>query len=1226
MKQIQTFDLINVPLEGVHLIEASAGTGKTYTIANLVVRLIVEKNLLINQILIVTFTEAATGELRERVRSRLQETLDALVNSATNDIILTNLLKKVAHPRQIESQLKNALRSFDEAAIYTIHSFCSHTLKDHAFESGMLFKHQLLQDQMPLLLETVQDFWRHYLYPTSPLFIRYLKEAATKFTQPDELIDIIGKGRYIGQPATLLRILPELVELTEKLDLEQSVEKQIAEIHQIWRQDGKMLQNLLFNLIERGGVLHKSIYKKSRIESLSQQMDALIAMQSLTLPKEIELFSTDKLGSTKAAKQSSELQQPFFTIIQNFINKKAELDVSYAQLLLSLKRQLFRYVEQQMARKKQQRNLQSFDDLILNVYQALQKPNKQRLMHAMRQKYQVALIDEFQDTDPVQYHIFKRVFHHPDSTLFLIGDPKQAIYSFRGADIFAYLQANESIAENHHHTLDVNYRSEQPLVTAVNTIFQQATVNPFLIEDIQFHPVKPQKDKLNSTLLIKGQPQPPLKIWFITQTLLHASKIDPKEWESRYIPLGIGHEVAELLNLAKKGQVILEDRKLTAGDIAILVRTNAQAHFIEKQLIKLNIPSVLYSRESLFLTREIVEIERILHAIANPTVESWVKAALATDMLGLSATELYALGEHENQWQTWLNKFQRYHFIWQNSGFIQMFRELLIEEKISSRLLHYPNGERRLTNVLHGAELLHRVAAEQKLGINALCYWLAKQREIAQETQDEERMLRLESDEMRVKIVTVHKSKGLEYPIVFCPFLWSGRLMVNSKSQEQKPLLFHDEHKQVILDLDPEHSKKYKKFAVDEEKSENLRLLYVALTRAKYRCYVVWGQFEKPAELPAKSEKFEKLANSPLSYTLHPKRDFSQPIEDENLLDDLRQLVSASKDVVSENYTIEVASEFPIEFKPYRRFSESATVLKARYFTGSFDKAWKVTSFSGLAATQDTKRPAQDTERPDYDETIQAVATEAVTTEILNFPGGVKTGIFIHKLLELIDFTQTNDEVITTMIAEQLVKHGLQEIWTETFRQLYRNLVDTPLQIVSDFKLSQIKRDKRLNELEFFFPLSEIDAQGLQQIFAHHAVNNPLLNKISALNFVSLHGFMKGFIDMVFEYQGKFYLVDYKSNWLGGQQVAYRQENLQAAMGREQYILQYHIYTVALHHYLQLRLPNYQYEQHFGGVFYLFVRGMQPTWGATYGVYHELPAPELIQDLSNYLIGMKMAV
>jgi len=1216
MKQIQTFDLINVPLEGVHLIEASAGTGKTYTIANLVVRLIIEKNLLINKILIVTFTEAATGELRERVRSRLQETLDALTNATTDDIILTNLLKKVEHPRQIETRLKNALRSFDEAAIYTIHSFCSHTLKDHAFESGMLFKHELLQDQMPLLLETVQDFWRHYLYPTSPLFIRYLKEAATKFTQPKELIDIIGKGRYIGQPPSLLHIIPELITVSENIALEQIVTNEIAQAHQLWRQDGKNLQNLLFALIERGGVLHKSVYKKPRIESLCQQMDALIAMQSLTLPKEIELFSTDKLCSTKAAKQSLELQQPFFSFIQNILNKKNELDNSYAQFLLSLKRQLFRYVEQQLTHKKQQRNLQSFDDLILNVYHALQKPNQQRLMHAMRQKYQVALIDEFQDTDPVQYHIFNRVFHHPDSTLFLIGDPKQAIYSFRGADIFAYLQANENIGQDCHHTLDINYRSEQPLVMAVNTVFQQATTRPFLIEEIQFHPVTPQKDKSNSTLLLKGQPQPPLKIWFISQAQLLASKIDQKEWDSHYIPRGIGYEIAELLNLAKKGQVILEDRKLTAGDIAVLVRTNAQAHFIEKQLIKLNIPSVLYSRESLFVTREIVEIERILHAIANPTVESWVKAALATDMLGLSAQELYAMSEHETQWQTRLTWFQRYHFIWQNSGFIPMFRELLVKEKISSRLLNYPNGERRLTNVLHAGELLHRVAVEQKLGINALCYWLAKQREIAQETQDEERMLRLESDEMRVKIVTVHKSKGLEYPIVFCPFLWSGWLNVNSRNQEKKPLLFHDEHKQFILDLDPEHSKKYKQFALNEEKSENLRLLYVALTRAKYRCYVVWGQFEKPVELPAKPEKFEKLVNSPLSYTLHPKRDFSQPIEDESLLDDLRHLVAASKDEISQQYTIEVATEFPIEINKYQRFSESVTRLQARHFTGSLYKAWQVTSFSGLVA-------AQDTERPDYDETIQPVATESVVTEILNFPGGVKTGIFIHKLLELIDFTQTNSEIITTMITEQLVKHGFQETWTETFQQLYRNIVDTPLQNQSELSLSQIKRDKRLNELEFFFPLSEIDTTGLQQIFAHHADHNPLLNKLSGLDFARLNGFMKGFIDMVFEYQGKFYLVDYKSNWLGGQQVAYRQENLQAAMVREQYILQYHIYTVALHHYLQLRLPNYRYEQHFGGVFYLFVRGMQPTWGATYGVYHDVPHPELVQDLSNYLLNMK---
>jgi exodeoxyribonuclease V beta subunit len=1214
MKQIQIFDLINVPLEGVHLIEASAGTGKTYTIANLVVRLIIEKNLLINKILIVTFTEAATGELRERVRSRLQQVLNALTTPATDDIILTNLLKKVAHPRQIELRLKNALRSFDEAAIYTIHSFCSHTLKDHAFESGILFKHELLQDQMPLLLETVQDFWRHYLYPASPLFIRYLREEAKTFKQPNELIDIIGRGRYIGQPATLLHILPESISIPENIALEQIVTNEITQAHQFWQQEGAMLQKLLFTAMEQD-VLNRTSYKIGRVKLLCQQMDALGRLQSLSLPKDIELFGIDKLCSKKTAKQDTRLQHPFFKLIQTILNQKNALNECYAQLLLALKRQLFHYVEQQLTRKKQQRNLQSFDDLILNVYQALQKSSKQRLINALRQKYHVALIDEFQDTDPVQYQIFNQVFNHPDGTLFLIGDPKQAIYSFRGADIFAYLQANENIGQTCHHTLDVNYRSEQHLVTAVNTLFQQPAINPFLIDAIQFHPVKPQPSKSTNTLLINGQSQPSLKIWFVSQAMLQTSKIAQKQWESHYIPLGIAHEIAELLNLAKKGQAILEDRKLTAGDIAVLVRTNAQAHFIQNQLTKLAIPSVRYSRESLFITREIVEIERILLAIANPTLASWVKAALATDMLGLSAAALYAMGEHETQWQMWLIRFQRYRFIWQHRGFIQMFRELLVKEQIASRLLHYPDGERRLTNVLHAGELLHQVAIAQKLGINALCYWLAKQRDIARETQDEERMLRLESDEMRVKIVTIHKSKGLEYPIVFCPFLWSGWLAVNSQAQHQKPLLFHDENKRVILDLDPEHRQNHKKFALQEEKSENLRLLYVALTRAKYRCYVTWGQFEKPPEA-AKPEKFAKLANSPLSYLLHPTRDFSQPIEDETLLADLHDLVVASKDAVSQQYTIEVATEFTIVFNKYQRFSESATPLQARQFQGSLHHSWKITSFSGLVT-------AEDTERPDYDETVaQALVTEAVSADILSFPGGVKIGILIHKILELLDFTQTNDEIVQPFLTEQLLKHGVQEIWTATFLQLYHHIINTPLQVTPELNLAQIRRDKRLNELEFFFPLTDIDPLGLQQIFVDHARDNPLLNKMIVPNFAHLQGFMKGFIDMVFEHQGKFYIVDYKSNWLGGQQLAYQQAHLQAAMVREQYLLQYHIYTVALHHYLQLRMPNYQYQQHFGGIFYLFVRGMRPEWGTEYGVYFDRPQPALIADLSNYLRGV----
>lgn len=1213
MKQIQTFDLIHVPLDGTHLIEASAGTGKTYTIANLVVRLIIEKNLLINKILIVTFTEAATGELRERVRNRLQETLDALNTAPTNDAILTNLLQKVAHQPQIAMRLKNALRSFDEAAIYTIHSFCSHTLRDHAFESGILFKHELLQDQMPLLLETVQDFWRNYLYSQSPLFISYLQESAKEFSEPKKLVDILGKGRYIAQPDKLLHILPEIITLPDFSKLEQEVTEKILNIHQFWRTEGTKVAKMLFRIIEQGG-LHKGVYKPHRIQNLCQEMDILAELHSLSLPEEIELFTAKKFGD-KALAKFSELKHPFFTQISEIINLKKELYENYEQLLLSLKRQLFNYVKKQLTRKKRLRNLQSFDDLILNVYQALQKRTAQQLIHALRQKYQVVLIDEFQDTDPVQYQIFTRLFQHADHSLFLIGDPKQAIYSFRGADIFAYLQANENTGQDRTHTLDVNYRSEPHLVTAINTIFQQRNDDPFLIDKIHFHPVQSPQENKNNQLLLRRQPLVPFKIWYLSQNTLQATNLKQKYWESRYIPNGVAYEIAELLNLAKKGQLILEDRKVMAGDIAVLVRNHNQAHFIQNRLTQLEIPSVLYSHESLFITREIIEIERILQAIANPTLESWVKAALATDMFGLSAPELYEIGEHETRWQNWLTQFQHYHSIWQNISFIAMFRELLVKEKISSRLLQYPNGERRLTNVLHASELLHRIAVEQKLGINALCYWLAKQRELAQEVQDEERMLRLESDEMRVKIVTIHKSKGLEYPIVFCPFLWSGDLSVNRLGQSKKPLLFHDENKQVILDLAPKHDKTYLKQAMVEEKSENLRLLYVALTRAKYRCYVVWGQLEKAQKSGSQENRVEKLENSPLSYIFHPHRDFSQPIEDEVLLADLAQLVAASKDNSSQQYTIEVTTHFPIEFNRYQRFSETATALKARNFSGSVQKNWKVTSFSGLIAKQDS-------ERPDYDEVTQGFMAEKAGDEILNFPGGAKTGILIHKLLELSDFSQNNPEVITKIFSEQLQQHGFEESWLDIFLQLYQNIVQTQLQQIGELSLSQIKWDKRLNELEFFFPLTEIDADGLRQIFAKYARNNVLLNRVIQLDFESVRGLMKGFIDMVFEYQNKFYLVDYKSNWLGSQQIAYRLDNLQNIIVQEHYILQYHIYCVALHQYLQLRLPNYRYEEHFGGVFYLFVRGMRPEWGADYGVYYDRPEPEFIAALTRYLTGI----
>jgi len=1110
---------LSIPLNGINLIEASAGTGKTYTISTLFIRLLLEKNLTIDKILVVTFTEAATEELRDRIRQRLRDTLLAFQHNTSEDKIIAELLSKYADQEQVILSLTNALRSFDEASIFTIHSFCKQMLQDNAFASGVLFDVELITDQSYLLHEIVEDFWRQHFYHASQLFLTYALENGYK--TPASLLTNLNYGH--------LNIIPQF-ELAELGTEEAQFRTAFLTAKQVWNRQN--IQDLLVN----NKSLNRNKYRS--IPIWCKELDGFFQAQTLSvnLPAKFIKFTTTEL-TVSVKKGQTAPQHELFDLCEILLTCQTDLVAVFKQHLLALKIKLFTISKQTLAQKKHQYHIQSFDDLLFNLHTALTNDNGKNLANTIRNKYKVALIDEFQDTDPIQYEIFRTIYQK-NSTLFLIGDPKQAIYSFRGADIFTYLAACKDA--DHRYTLATNWRSEADLINGTNLLFSQHS-NPFLFDEIPFQPVSAPPHKLLTNTAC-------LHLWYVTRSLAGASKLITKNWATQHIPKAVGYEIARLL----QSEMLIDKKPIVAGDIAILVRTNRQALLMQKVLTKLRIPSVLYSRESLFDSHEVVEIKRILLAVAEPSHDRLIKAALTTDILGVSGSELHALMTDDKQWQLRLNRFQHYHFLWQKFGFIKMYRTLLLQEQVQTHLLSYPDGERRLTNVLHVGEILQQAVVQQKLGINRLCQWLE------QSHDDEE--LRLESDEKLVKIVTIHKSKGLEYPIVFCPFVWDGAL--HNKKSEQ--FIFHN-GTELTLDLGSVEQEQHREKALIEEQAENLRLFYVAVTRAKYRCYLVWGAFRD-------------TGNSALSHLLYPN---IEQAEDAQFVQMLQDLVAKS------NNTIQI-SELPLEEVIYQRPLDKAEPLQARKFTGKIDREWQVSSFTALSTH------SYQPEREYLSKSDNA---------IFNFPRGAKTGIFLHSLLENLDFTQPDLE----LIQKQLLSFGYDvEQWLPTITQLVNKVLHTPLGACN---LSQISNDKRLNELEFYYPISHITDTDLQAIFANHSVSH--------IN--SARGFMKGYIDMVFEHEGRYYLVDYKSNMLGNKQNNYHYKQLHEVLIKEDYILQYHIYVVALHRYLAYRLPDYSYQEHFGGVYYLFLRGMQ--WDGDYGVYRDRPEVGLIQELSDYFAG-----
>jgi exodeoxyribonuclease V beta subunit len=849
--------------------------------------------------------------------------------------------------------------------------------------------------------------------------------------------------------------------------------------------------------------------------------------------------------------------------------------------------------------------LQSYDNLLLSLAQALDGAHGERLAATLRGRYSAALIDEFQDTDPVQYGIFSTIYRGTEYPVFMVGDPKQAIYSFRGADVFAYIDARRH--SQRCFTLNRNWRSAPLLVDAVNHLFREAGMRAFVLDEIPFRPVQAAQIPDRETLG-EGNDRAPFRFWFLPAG--ESGKPLSKGAAVPRVADMVANEIARLLSMGSMGQARIGRRAVEGGDIAVLVRDHRQGWAVRQALSSLGISSVQQMQDSVFHTREAEQLERVLLAVAEPHRASRVRSALATDLLGLDGSDILSLAADEEAWADWLDRFRAYRQQWLDRGFARMMRQLIIESGLRARLLRYADGERRLTNVSQLVELLQAESLTSSGSMDSLLRWLADQR-TGWQGKEEVSQLRLESDEQLVKIVTIHKSKGLEYPIVFCPFLWDGRLRIPTESA----FSFHDPGRafQAVLDLGSPGHEAARALAIQEEMAENLRLLYVALTRARHRCYVLWGNLASAGQ-------------SALGWLLHPPPDVSPGWFDQMdgsfsawgdgaLLARLEQLVSTSEGSMR-------IEPVPEPEAPSQGSSQKAPgEFRCRHFGREFGAAPRVLSFSSLNNALD--RP----ERPDHDAVFDtepvSVAVERPDT-IFSFPRGARAGSCLHWIFEQIDFRPADGAQIADYCERGLAAHGLDAEWLPVVVDTVLRVLATPLDEPGRITLSQVSRQRRMVELEFHFPLATLEPRNLADRIARdvtgHRHAQSMVASMRRLDFGQVRGFMTGFIDLVFEHGGRYYLADYKSNWLGDQRSDYAAPSLVQSMEQHGYYLQYLIYSVALHRYLAHRLPDYAYQRHFGGVFYLFLRGMDPGADGDYGIYRDRPSESLIQTLDRMMM------
>ena len=1185
---VRSLDPVTVALQGVNLVEAAAGTGKTWTITALYLRLLLEGEMQVGQILVVTYTRAATGELRQRLRGALTKALNAFAGKDDGDDPLVGpLLLRYPDHHACALKLRRAIADFDQAGVFTIHGFCERVLGDSAFQSAIAFETEVLADERALLGEVVDDLWRREIYPASHTWVGWLA-SNKQLRSGDDLLALLAP--LIGKPYLAVA---GPVSAPPPAQLEGPLADAYHSIAQSWREQGEVVSQLL---LDPDTGLNRQRYPVKSLPKWLAQLNALLSGPTLDFAQLKAFKPLEKLGSSfllspaATRKNADPPVHPFFDEVDSLLSCFAAYQDAASAHYVTWLNQMLSRADAAQRELKTERGVQAYDDLLLNLDAAVQPGIGDVLLQQLRGDYQAALLDEFQDTDPVQYQIFNTIYGAGAQPVFLVGDPKQAIYSFRGADLFAYLKARAGTA--HHYTLDTNHRATPELVKAVNTVFShRAPTGSFVFDEIPFNKAV---SAATAPHLIDDDMAAPLVFWPIDRQ--EPGKLVTKTDARALASISMATEIRRLLSNA----TALGDRLLAPRDIAVLVRNHTEGVTAQRALIAAGIPCVRQGQQSVYQSHEAMELERVLQAISQPRREALVRSALLTDLLGVDVSALMQLECEATVWDAWLARFHHYHERWRDSGFMRMFRELTASEDVLQRLAGFADGERRLTNLLHLAECIQSMATKHT-DIAAVMSWLGAMRN-QPPVADENSLLRLESDEDRVRIATVHASKGLQYPVVFLPFAWDGTL----RSGRANTVAFHDPdaQNQATVDFGSADLERHRARAGVEELAENLRVFYVALTRAQSRCYLAWGAVNG-------------APTSALAWLLHRPLPGGVPNDPTELA---REFAGLSDDDLSDALdSLAANSEATIAICPLPSSSgidsvaqdDAVSSLKARRAQRRLQSAWQMGSFSSMTTGHDSALP-------DFDSQLgRSRADEA--GGFFAFPRGARAGTCVHRVFELIDFNAADLTARRQTAGQVLAEHGFDDKWTNVVDQMLDKVLQSPLND-DGLHLGTLAHTDRVDEMAFCYPVDALDAMHWREVLVRNTAGlHPALRLgLDDWHFEPLAGFMHGFIDLVFQASGRYYLVDYKSNYLGSDLGAYDATALNTTMHSSHYTLQYLIYTVALHRWLRTRIPDYSYEHHFGGAYYLFLRGMDPSHPGN-GVFFDRPSADLIEDLDTLM-------
>ena len=1362
--EIKTFDL-----NSSSMIEASAGTGKTFTISNLVVRLLLEglKNgkgekatpLDIEDILVVTFTNAAASDLRARILEKIhtcrvlfeaigkgQKTVDSLdENDPLKDIVELYLKDKLKVKDSLENnnavdiniQQKQAIlysrlliraeRSIDKASISTIHSFCNKALNQiYSFEAGRAFNVELTNDVEEEKREAAFSVWRDLFYKDSDfnkdLLLELLdKDSPLSFKKTVANLDRVrlindAKG-YFGfslksyyQSSEKLQKTP-IARLKYLLD---AVEKDIASINEEHAQDLQIVEKYKDEVFEANGgpgslyKLDKGDYSRGGLVS-----NVKIILKSLLANTASAKFNSVNFGEeiSKNVKKDYDFKD-FYNEDCNFVRgtkgyvfarsgeisefeKAARSVIILARDMRAnidlIKKELDCLVSVMMIKKTdalcERDNLISNNEVLRQLAVALTKKDRGDVLASLlRKRYPIAMIDEFQDTDPVQFTVFSKLYLNQDAVnsnahCYLIGDPKQSIYKFRGSDINSYNEAKSQIEEigGCVYTLETNYRSNANVVKAVNEIFAQVkegcdsnyVAKPFDYNDsysektpsnIKFEPViaSPNSEKSSFYFDIPIEDNLVASDENLSDTSENNTSVcnfvrkiefnDKTKAEvlMQAISKSVALEVKRCLLYGKinsKGNV----RAVKPSDIAILVSNKNENKAIQDALKELSIQSVYFSDDESVLSsssqsksysnssddtkKASVEAENIIYlmeAICNSTNASKVYRLLGSSLLSLTREEFIQKTD-SFEFDDEISLLRECGNKWESYGFITAFLYYLNKHDLLKTMLNAENGERALSNYFQIAEIIQSINSKV-IGSNAQLLWF---KDLVlngnSDLSDDVTKKHLESEQSLVKIYTIHKSKGLQYPIVFSPFLFGT-------TNYDKDGIYYDPHdRHVSLSLNP--SEPVNGTAISElEKvaslQEKVRLLYVDLTRAQLANFVF---------LPIYNDEKKTNAVSALrSITIPKEGELLKALDSEELFTNLNKFDNESD---PDNEKL-IAAKVKVESQCSEKIDEPSSLDK-----GSVDNSFTVTSYSAITSGAHNDMFASDIDEkeiePDANDLEEDISNEERNLINFTFSRGSAAGSFLHKLLEIVlsrnDVNKEDQDSIYQFVNSQLkydYYHLISNQGNEKICALaswLNNILNANLLPESSkndhLKLSDLTPDNCARELDYYLPCKDFKVKVLNKLchefYAKVVKDNNLshIPDLPDLKKSNFKGFMKGSLDLVAKFttkQGdKFFMIDYKSNYLGDSFGDYTQDSILKSIFEARYDVQILFYSLALYRFLKCTLHDFLYEKDFGGVMYLYLRGMNSNNTVSPGQFYVRPSEELIKRLSDLFDGIE---